>query len=169
MHFHRPLLAVSYIGMADECLDGFMTTKPAPNDPPKLQFGPGDMGLNSSLQAAYSDLDVKGATVKSAVFLALTNATDQQMLQVDVVGPSATSSTYHVSPGRAVLVCVRMVSRTSKTQEVGISRVKFQTGDGQTHAITFDPPNTASFTQSSPTSKCLTFGSTPYRSTEPRQ
>lgn len=161
---HRPLLEPSYLSMSGDCLDRFMTAKPVLRDTPsKLQFGP-NMGLNSILDLAYSDVDRHGATVESAVFLALKNVTDRQMPRLDVATETDQSSAFHIPSGEQILVCVHINYRTGKTLDVKVSKIKFQTGGGQAHAIVVDPPNTASFTHESPTSDCLTFGSPPSRS-----
>lgn len=163
---HRPLLEPSYIAMSGACLDQFMTAKPNLHDAPsRSQFG-ANMGLNSVLQSAYSDVDVQGATVASAVFLALKNVTDRQMPRLDVVTPSAASSAFHISAGEQILVCVRITYRGGKNTDVDISKIKFQTGEGEAHAIVVDPPNTTAFTHESPTSDCLTFGSPPSHSAD---
>jgi hypothetical protein len=166
MWVNRPLLEPSYIAMTGDCLDRFMTTKPLAHDAPsKSQFAP-NMGLNPVLQAAYSDIDIHGATVASAVFLVLRNVTDRQIPRLEVVTPGGASAVFHVASQEQVLVCVRITYKTGKTTELSISKINFQSGEGQNHATVVDSPNIGAFTSESPTSDCLMFGSAPSRSAD---
>lgn len=164
MWINRPLLEVSYVGMTGECLDRFMTAQPAPDmGSSKQRFGPPGMGLNSVLNAAFSEIDRRGATVSSAVFLTLKNVANRQMTRLDVITPMGAAAAYHVSPQEQIVLCVRITYKDGKTRDVNISKVAFETGEGQKHAIEVGPLNTDSFTPASPTNDCIVFGATPTR------
>ena len=126
----------------------------------KSEFGP-KMGLNTELESEYSGVDVHGATVASAVFLALKNVSDRQISHLDVVTPDGTSSAPHFASQDRVLVCVRYTYKTREQRNASIAKIRFQTGDGLEHAIVVAPPDEATFSRVFPTNDCLMFGSVP--------
>jgi hypothetical protein len=97
--------------------------------------------LFETLSSSFAPSQIKqsGRTVDTAVFLAVTNAGEQQAANVSFHSQDSIPDFHHLGKGESVLLCVELDSLNGKIVKLPIDEVSLSTANGHTYSVRVEP------------------------------